>query len=341
MSELPIPPHFDPTRTTEVWRVPYQERAADAASWARELGLRPAAEDRVRIGLLAIDVQNTFCLPDFELFVGGPSGRGAVEDAVRLCRFVYRNLHRITRIVATLDTHTAAQIFHPLFLVGPDGEPPSPGTPVSLEDVEAGRWRANPALAGAMGLDPEALDAHLLHYCRTLQEGGKYGLMVWPYHAMLGGVGHALVPAVEEAFFFHSVARSSPIHFEIKGRHALTEHYSALRPEVTTDADGGLLAGTSEALVDLLLGFDVLLVAGEAKSHCVAWTVEDLLQEIRRRDPSLARRVYLLEDCTSPVVVPGVVDFTEEAEEAFARFEAAGMHRVRSAQPMEEWLEVS
>ena len=70
-----------------------------------------------------------------------------------------------------------------------------------------------------------------------------------------------------------------------------------------------------------------MIVAGEAQSHCVAWTVEDLLSEIRARDPRLAEKIVLLDDCTSPVVVPGVVDFTDAAEAAYARFAAAGMRR--------------
>jgi nicotinamidase-related amidase len=69
----------------------------------------------------------------------------------------------------------------------------------------------------------------------------------------------------------------------------------------------------------------------------VAWTVSDLLSEIRARDPGKARRIYLLEDCTSPVVVSGVVDFTEQADEAFRAFAEAGMHRVRSTDPVEAW----
>jgi nicotinamidase-related amidase len=66
------------------------------------------------------------------------------------------------------------------------------------------------------------------------------------------------------------------------------------------------------------------------RSHCVAWTVADLLAEIRARDAALARKVILLDDCSSPVVVPGVVDFTDDAEAAYARFAAAGMRRVKS-----------
>jgi nicotinamidase-related amidase len=78
-------------------------------------------------------------------------------------------------------------------------------------------------------------------------------------------------------------------------------------------------------------------VAGQAKSHCVAWTVDDLLTEINAHDPKLAEKVYLLEDCTSPVVVPDVVDFTDAADAAYDRFAAAGMHRVTTAQPLADW----
>ena len=53
--------------------------------------------------------------------------------------------------------------------------------------------------------------------------------------------------------------------------------------------------------------------------------------------PTSSRRLYLLEDCTSPVVVPGAVDFTEQADAAFARFAAAGAHVVRSTTPMSAW----
>ncbi len=121
---LPPPPFFDPQAVSRVYRVPYQERADQALEWASRHGIRPAAGDEKRTALLLVDVQNTFCLPEFELFVGGRSGRGAVEDCARIAAFLYRNLDRITQVVVTLDTHTAAQIFHPLFWVGRDGCPP-------------------------------------------------------------------------------------------------------------------------------------------------------------------------------------------------------------------------
>jgi nicotinamidase-related amidase len=327
-----FPPHYDPQSVGAVYRVPYAQRAAEATAWARQHGLRPAAEDEFRIALLLIDVQNTFCLPEFELFVGGRSGNGAVEDNRRLVEFIYRCLGDITHIIATLDTHQAAQIFHPEFLVNAAGEHPAPHTQVSAEDVERGVWRFNPALARSLGVDAEYGQRHLLHYTRTLAQGGQYALTVWPYHAMLGGIGHALVAAVEEAVFFHSLARAAQPDLQLKGFEPFTEHYSALGPEVATDADGQPLGERNLALTHQLLNFDAVLVAGQAKSHCVAWTVQHLLDDIRVHDPALARKVYLLEDCTSPVVVPGVADFTEQADAAFARFAEAGMHRVRSTE---------
>ncbi len=337
--QLPIPPHFDPARVGEVWRVPYEERASAAAAWAQEHDIRPASDDAVRVALIAVDCQNTFCIPDFELFVGGRSGRGAVDDNVRLCEFIYRNLGVITRIVATLDTHMSMQIFHPTFWVDERGEHPKGGaTIISAEDVETGVWRVNPAVAMAVaGGDPDYLKRHALHYVHALSESGKYPLLVWPYHAMLGGIGHALVSSVEEALFFYGHARGSQPRFEIKGSNPLTENYSALRPEVLTGPEGEPIAATNQSLIDALLEFDALIVAGQAKSHCVAWTVSDLLGEIDDRDPSLAQKVYLLEDCTSPVVVPGVIDFTDGANEAFQRFSDAGMHIVRSSDPIESW----
>ena len=69
----------------------------------------------------------------------------------------------------------------------------------------------------------------------------------------------------------------------------------------------------------------------------MAWTIDDLLSEIEHSDKKLAEKVYLLEDCTSPVVIPGVADYTDQAEEAFIRFSDAGMHILRSTDPMDTW----
>lgn len=342
ITQLPIPSHFDPIKVSEVWRVPYQERATQAKNWAKQHAIQPAAKDKTRICLMIIDAQNTFCIPDFELFVGGSSGMGAVEDNVRLCEFIYRNLGVITEIAPTMDTHTSLQIFHAAFWVNDHGEHPAPLTMISLADMQQGKWNVNPAIAYSLTKgNYMALQHYAHHYVKRLSDDGKYPLTIWPYHAMLGGIGHALVSAIEDACFFHNIARSSQTNFEIKGGNPLTENYSVLRPEVLDGPDGRPIAQKNTRFIQKLLEFDAVIIAGQAKSHCVAWTIDDLLTEIQAQDPTLAQKVYLLEDCTSPVVVPGVVDFTDMATAAFQRFASAGMHVVRSTEAIATWAGIT
>ena len=336
-NELPIPSHFNPQSVGEVWKVPYQERADDAEGWARQHKLQPASRDTLKISLLLVDVQNTFCIPDFELYVGGTSGTGAVDDNRRLCDFIYRNLNVITEICPTMDTHQAMQIFHSIFLVNDKGEHPAPYTLITAEDIEEGIWGFNTQLAASLQIDDAYGQEFLRHYTRQLKDGGKYDLTIWPYHAMLGGIGHALVSAVEEAVFFHSIARLSQPDFQEKGGNPFTENYSVLSPEVLAGPAGEGIAEKNVGFIQKLLDFDAVIIAGQAKSHCVAWTIDDLLNEIYVADKKLAEKVYLLEDCTSPVVIPDVIDYTEPADKAFQKFADAGMHIVRSTDPIANW----
>jgi nicotinamidase-related amidase len=221
--------------------------------------------------------------------------------------------------------------------VNDKGEHPEPYTLITLEDIEQGVWQFNPELSSSLDIDETHGQEYLRHYTRTLQEGGKYDLTIWPYHAMLGGIGHALVSAVEEAIFFHSIARYSQPDFQVKGGNPFTENYSVLKPEVLENAAGEQIAEKNIGFIKKILEFDAVVIGGQAKSHCVAWTIDDLLSEIQTSDKNLAEKVYLLEDCSSPVVIPGVVDYTEEANAAFERFAKAGMHVVRSTDPISSW----
>lgn len=338
-TQLALPSFFNPQQVAKVWRVPYQQRAIDAQEWAKRWQIKPAAKDKQKICLMVIDVQNTFCIPDFELFVGGKSGMGAVEDNIRLCEFIYRNLNVITEIAPTMDTHTGMQIFHSSFWINDAGDNPAPHTQISLEDIQQGVWKVNPAIAYSIAKGNYlGLQQYAFHYVQKLHDLGKYNLTIWPYHAMLGGIGHALVSAVEEALFFHNIARHSQTNFEIKGGNPLTENYSVLAPEVLEDATGRPIAQRNTRFLQKLLEFDAVIIAGQAKSHCVAWTIDDLLREIMTQDPKLAQKVYLLEDCTSPVVVPGIIDFSQQADAAFQRFANAGMHLVQSSSAIADWL---
>ena len=225
--------------------------------------------------VVALDVQNTFCIPEYEQYVAERMVTGAVVDYRRLYDFIYRKLVSIIEFIPTMDKYQAMQILDALYLVNDKGEHPAPLTLVTADDVRKGAWKFNAALSHGLEVDPDYGRRQLTHYTNTLKRSGKYELTVWPYHAMLGGIGHALVAAVEETIFFHGIARCSRPDFHVKGDNPFTEHYSVIGPEVREGPDGTPIAGKSDKFLRKLEQFDAVVIAGEAKSHCVAWTVSD------------------------------------------------------------------
>ncbi len=334
-----MPEFFDPEGIATIRPIDYQAVADAARRWRTEQQIRAAVYDRPGIALVLIDCQNSFCTPGFSLFVSGRSGDGAVQDSRRICEFIYRNLNHLTRIFLSLDTHKAMQIFHPAFLLDANNNHPAPFTLISSAEVAEGKWRIDPVVAQDLGLPSGDANLHryLLHYTRTLEQTGKFQLMVWPYHVILGGIDHALVPAIHEAVFFHNIARQDQAEFLTKGNRPLTENYSVLAPEVTRDDRGQVIAEPNDRFLERLLEYDHIVIAGQAKSHCVAWTVRDLLERASKHDDTFANRVYLLEDCTSPVVIEGGYDFTDDAETAYKQFAQAGAHLVSSKDPITNW----
>ena len=57
----------------------------------------------------------------------------------------------------------------------------------------------NPDVCSELHLDLEEARQYLLHYTRRLEEGARYKWTIWPYHSLLGSLGHCLVSAVDEA----------------------------------------------------------------------------------------------------------------------------------------------
>jgi nicotinamidase-related amidase len=344
MTDLPL--HYDPRHAREFGYRPDAQRVFDAAAlYRRESHLLPAASDPRRHHLVLIDLQRDFCFPEGTLYVGGRSGNGAMEDSDRIARFIYRNLGAISEITCTLDSHLPFQIFFAPFWVDRFGAPLAPHRTISVEEVRASEVLPNPDIVAAVGAPDLAwLNRQVLFYCESLAQARRYVLYLWPAHVLLGGDGHVLAGVIQEARLFHAYARGARNGVEIKGTHALSENYSVFSPEVLLTHDGSSLAARNGALLDRLLDEDRLIVAGQASSHCVKSSIDDLLEAIRARDPGLARRVYILEDAMSAVAVPDpgapgafLADFTDAAQNALGRFVEAGMHVVRTTTPLSEW----
>ena len=247
---LPLPPAFDAKNAERYEYAPDQQRLfADAAEWRKTHGMTPAATDKRNIHLLLIDVQKDFCFPTGSLYVGGRSGRGAIDDSRRIAEFVYRNLNVLTNITTTMDTHFAYQIFFPSFWVDKDDKPLAPFREITTDDIDRGEVRPNPAVASWLcnGNYPWLLK-QVRFYCAELEKAGKYRLYLWPPHCLLGSDGHALVGVLHEARLFHSFARGAQSWVEVKGGNPLTENYSVLRPEVLMRHDGQPLGAAEHAV---------------------------------------------------------------------------------------------
>ncbi len=305
---MATPSFYEPERVSEVW-VERSARVAEEAAKVRDVP--PASADKTRIAAFGIDCQVAFCTPGASLYVPG-----AVDDTRRTIEWIYRNLGRITQLAFSLDTHRLFQVFHPAFWRDAEGRHPAPFTPITAKEVREGRWRPT---------DPSH-EPVVLEYAERLEATGKYTLLIWPYHALLGGTSNAIVPALMEAAMFHALVRGSEPIFEQKGLHPLTEMYSVLSPEVRELA-GKNVGAFNKPLFDKLVGFDRVYVFGQAKSHCVLATLRDVRERIQSVNPKLLEKIWILEDATSPVTGFDVQD-------AYAELRDAGMHVVKTSDPV-------
>jgi nicotinamidase-related amidase len=318
MEEVMVPSFYKPEQVKQL----YIERAAvvaDAAKRHREQAkIAPSSQDKFRIAAFGIDCQVGFVNPEASLFVPG-----AVEDTERTIAWVYNNLEKITGLFFSLDTHHMFQIFHPAWWIDRDGNHPPPFTAITSADVTSGTWTA-------VSHPREALE-----YTKKLEATGRYVLTIWPYHTLLGGLSHALVPALMEASMFHAIARSHQTHFETKGTHSLTENYSVLSPEVR-DLGGKTVGTFNTPFFKMLMEYDRVYVFGQAKSHCVLSTLRDLQREVEAIDASLLQKIWILEDAMSPVPappldpLPATLNFPALADEALRDFARAGMRVVKT-----------
>lgn len=234
----------------------------------------------------------------------------AHEDAERIAAFIHQHLTQLKQLVFTLDSHQRYHIAHGIFWEDTEGKSPEPFTLISSNDIASGLWRPR----------DRKLTQYVLAYTTALEASGKFTLCIWPEHCLVGSPGHNIVPNVLAAAMEWTQMSRMPVQYVLKGTNSFTEHYSALKAEFELPHDPA--TRLNQALIDTLMLADKVVVCGEAISHCVNYTVRDLVAawpNERYHD------LVILTDCASPV--PG---FEKDGEEFLRDMAAKGLTLITS-----------
>jgi len=263
-----------------------------------------------RIELLIIDPQNDFCDPKGALYVGG-----AEDDMSRLASFIDRVSPKLYDIHVTMDSHRLVDISHPIFWVDPDGNSPDPFTIIEYDDVRNGTWKAkNPGYQSTAS-----------EYVKTLSKNKRYPLCIWPPHCLIGHWGHNYFPAIGEALLRWEEACFANLDVVTKGSNPFTEHYSGVQADVPDPRDPSTQLNTG--LINTLQEADIIILSGEARSHCLANTVRDIADKFDADgNGEFIKKMVLLTDATSDVGdLPGSTMFQDMGEQFVSEMCTKGM----------------
>lgn len=259
--------------------------------------------------LLIIDPQNDFCdLPGAALPVGG-----AVADMGRLVALMQST--RVDAITVTLDSHPSVAVERTTFWKTAAGDAPEPFTWVTLADVTSGKCVPRDA----------ALVPKVEGMLRQLAQRGRPGLVVWPVHCVTGTWGHNIYGPVADQLAAWEFAHQRPVRKVLKGEYPLTEHFGVFEADAP-DAEVASTQFNTPLAQALTQGVEVLLLAGEAGSHCVVASFDQLSRYLDTQGGARPR-VVLLGDCMSPVA-----GFEAAQASFFARALAWGAEIMTSAQ---------
>lgn len=289
------------------------------------------------VTLVLVDVQKDF----------HPGGSLAIptanEDAERIANLILQSpMTKISRIVATMDSHQSLHIAHPGFWISGDDDNnrhPDPFTLISSQDIIDGKWKPRKDIQipvtsvdetifdGLKDLvssddddDGKMIDLYKysIEYTKRLESKGKFQLCIWPEHCLIGSNGHGMVDIVFQAIQQWSHATGGSVEWVLKGEHLLTESYSALEAEVPVNT----ITAFNTNLQSSLQESDQLVICGQAMSHCVNYTTRSIV-EYWPKDQ--LEKITILTDCASSV--PGFDDasttFLKEMEECGVKLQTS------------------
>lgn len=274
--------------------------------------------------LVIIDPQNDFmdiiankgdpvglALPDGTQFRSTLPVPGALADMGRVAGMVKRIGKRLADIHVTLDSHRVIDVAHPGFWRDSDGKTPAPFTMITNDQIKSGMWSPR----------NQAYRQRMLDYTAALESAGKFTLMIWPEHCLIGSWGHNVVDTLRTELAKWERDNFATIDFVTKGTNTFTEHYGALMAEVPDPQDPS--TQLNGQFISVLQDADIIGIAGEASSHCVATTIQQIVDNIGDQNLS---KIHIITDGMSPVPqTPGAPDFPAIAQQFLKDMQARGL----------------
>jgi len=226
--------------------------------------------------------------PQVDFHPGGSLGiNGANEDSQRISDLILNHLTEIDEIYVTLDSHHRNHIAHAIFWTNSKGERPSVFSEISADQVESGEWFPR---------DSSLLE-HAKYYTRQLELGNRFKLRIWPEHCLIGTPGHAVVPTLNAALQEWCGVNMKTVHYVLKGTNCLTEMYSAIAADVPIPGDSS--TQKNPLMMREFTSAKRLIVCGEAKSHCVNFTLRDILADWLLTGRPTSDIYLLLDGCST------------------------------------------
>lgn len=223
--------------------------------------------------LFIIDPQNDFVLNNGMLPV-----QNAKQDMGRVISFLDLRGNEIEDILISLDAHRNIHVGHPSFWEMKDGSEVKPFTLVDDNMLKL--------------IKPRFCSAYVKS---DIKKNGP--VMIWPEHCVKGDHGYCIYSPLMDALNNWQLKTGKPIDFVEKGQDIRFEMHSAFS------------RGKNLDVLKNIAGYDRVVVCGEALSHCVKQTVEDMLNFFGVLDKT---QIIVFNDCTSAIPGFDMTDWTEQ-----------------------------
>jgi len=242
---------------------------------------------------------------------------GATADSTRIAKFIDANKDNVNRIVVSLDTHTLRHIGHPGYWKRLDGMT-DPLPKYTMFRVVGGIIKAKSGETD-IDVEPveSKLREWTIKYISTMVDDNgnpkteKGPPLIWPIHCIEDSPGHAVHKSLKPTLMNADIKQK--VEYHIKGQNEITEMYSIFKSEVqpystdnidqphlyhgifthiitetsknsnTDDVEDHayLNVNFNATLFNSLISTNnQILICGQALSHCVNWSLRDLVSKL-------------------------------------------------------------